>query len=78
MFFRLTAFCARIFFKATFQEWEHFLYIDPDVISKAVNWLLDYQSPEGAFYETTLEPLDRKMDPSVLNISFTIDFYGTF
>lgn len=52
------------------------MYIDPDVISKAVNWLLDYQSPEGAFYETTLEPLDRKMDPSVLNISYIINCSG--
>ncbi|XP_035209732.1 CD109 antigen-like, partial [Stegodyphus dumicola] len=60
----LTAFCARIFHKATFQEWENFLYIDPDIISKAVNWLLDHQLPNGAFYETTFEPLDRKMSPT--------------
>ncbi|KFM63961.1 CD109 antigen, partial [Stegodyphus mimosarum] len=61
----LTAFCARIFHKATFQEWENFLFIDPDVISRAVNWLLDHQLPNGAFYETTFEPLDRKMSPTV-------------
>nr|XP_042903885.1 CD109 antigen isoform X1 [Parasteatoda tepidariorum]XP_042903886.1 CD109 antigen isoform X2 [Parasteatoda tepidariorum]XP_042903887.1 CD109 antigen isoform X3 [Parasteatoda tepidariorum] len=58
----LTAFCARIFHKATFQEWEHFLFIDPDVISRAVNWLLDHQTPEGAFYETASTLFDRKMD----------------
>ncbi|XP_054723175.1 CD109 antigen-like [Uloborus diversus] len=58
----LTAFCAKIFHKATFQEWENFLYIDPNVISRAVGWLLDQQSPEGAFTETTVDPLDRKMD----------------
>ncbi|XP_042896102.1 CD109 antigen isoform X6 [Parasteatoda tepidariorum] len=58
----LTAFCARIFHKATFQEWENFLFIDPKVIGKAVSWLLDHQSYEGAFFETSLNPLDRKMN----------------
>ncbi|XP_035217287.1 CD109 antigen-like isoform X3 [Stegodyphus dumicola] len=57
----LTAFCARIFHKASFQEWENFLYIDPTVIYKAVSWLVDHQTYEGAFYETTLYPMDRKM-----------------
>lgn len=58
----LTAFCARILSMATSQEWENFLYIDPSVISQAVSWLLGHQSQEGSFYETSLHPLDRKMN----------------
>lgn len=57
----LTAFCARVFHKATFQEWEHFLYIDPKVIQSAIAWLLDRQSPEGSFHETSFYAYDRKM-----------------
>lgn len=58
----LTAFCARIFYNAAFQEWENFLYIDPSVITKAISWLIKHQSPDGAFYETTMFPYDRKMN----------------
>ncbi|GIX92091.1 CD109 antigen [Caerostris darwini] len=58
----LTAFCARVLHQATFQEWESFLFIDPDVISRAVRWLLGRQSSEGAFCETTPYPYDRKMN----------------
>ncbi|KAG8180373.1 hypothetical protein JTE90_025423 [Oedothorax gibbosus] len=58
----LTAFCAKMFHKATFQEWESFLYIDPSVITKAVNWIIDHQTYEGSFYETSLNPFDRKMN----------------
>ncbi|XP_054709212.1 CD109 antigen-like [Uloborus diversus] len=58
----LTAFCARVFKKATFHEWENYLYIDASVIERAVLWLLDYQTYEGSFYETSLYPFDRKMN----------------
>lgn len=58
----LTAFCARILHKATFQEWESFLFIDPSVINKAMGWILQHQTPEGAFYETAIQPYDRKMN----------------
>ena len=47
----LTAFCARILSEANFNEWENYLYIDPSVIAKAVNWMIQFQSSEGAFYE---------------------------
>lgn len=57
----LTAFCARVLHKATFQEWEHFLYIDSSIITKAISWLVDQQGPEGAFHETSVHPYDRKM-----------------
>ncbi|XP_037873449.1 CD109 antigen [Bombyx mori] len=52
----LTSFCAKIFQDASFNEWENFIYIDPDVISMAVSWVLDHQTPEGAFYEVTWLP----------------------
>lgn len=58
----LTAFCIRILHIATFQEWENFLYIDPTVISRAVEWILNYQTADGSFYEVSLYPLDRKMN----------------
>ncbi|GIY94144.1 c3 and PZP-like alpha-2-macroglobulin domain-containing protein 8 [Caerostris extrusa] len=54
--------CPCVLHQATFQEWESFLFIDPDVISKAVRWLLGRQSSEGAFCETTPYPYDRKMN----------------
>ncbi|KAG0416492.1 hypothetical protein HPB47_006391 [Ixodes persulcatus] len=63
----LTSFCARVFHKATFQEWEHFLYIDPTIIQKAIGWLLDRQSPEGSFHETSFFAYDRKMSASSEN-----------
>ncbi|XP_023235311.1 CD109 antigen-like [Centruroides sculpturatus] len=60
----LTAFCIKMFQKATYQEWENFLYIDPSVISRAAEWILNYQTKEGSFYEVSLYPLDRKMNLS--------------
>ncbi|EGI57831.1 PREDICTED: CD109 antigen [Acromyrmex echinatior] len=60
----LTAFCARIFQEASFYEWENYLYIDPEVISQAISWILKHQTPEGAFYEVTWLP-DRKMNSSL-------------
>uniref|UniRef100_A0A1B6D127 TEP1-F n=1 Tax=Clastoptera arizonana TaxID=38151 RepID=A0A1B6D127_9HEMI len=59
-----TAFCARIFQEASFYEWENYIYIDPVVISSAVEWVIRHQSIEGAFYEVTWLP-DRKMNNSL-------------
>ncbi|XP_067001675.2 CD109 antigen [Anabrus simplex] len=61
----LTAYVARIFQEASFYEWENYIYIDPQIISKSVNWLLEHQTPEGSFYEVTWFP-DRKMNDSSL------------
>ena len=58
----MTAFCARILHKATFQEWENFLYIDPNIIQDAIEWLLRFQTPDGAFVETSLIPHNRRMN----------------
>ncbi|KAF5280329.1 hypothetical protein FQR65_LT03138 [Abscondita terminalis] len=52
----LTAYCARIFQEASFSEWENYIYIDPAVISKAVEWVLKHQTELGSFYETTWSP----------------------
>ncbi|KAK6643489.1 hypothetical protein RUM43_004996 [Polyplax serrata] len=59
----LTAYCARVFQEASFYEWENYIYIDPKVISKAVAWVLDHQTPDGSFYEVTWLP-DRKTNTS--------------
>jgi len=58
----LTAFCARILHKATFQEWENHLYIDKKIIEKAISWILNFQTQEGSFYEPFIRPHDRKMN----------------
>ena len=60
----LTAYCVRIFEEASFYEWENYLYIDPNVISQAVSWLLDHQTHDGSFYEVTWLP-DRKMNSTL-------------
>ncbi|XP_066263111.1 CD109 antigen [Euwallacea similis] len=60
----LTAYCARILQEASFYEWENYIYIDPVVISRAVEWVLRHQTEEGSFYETTWIP-DRKYNASL-------------
>ncbi|PSN29599.1 hypothetical protein C0J52_24875 [Blattella germanica] len=60
----LTSFVAQMLQEASFYEWENFIYIDPEVISKAVSWVLRHQSWDGAFYEVTWSP-DRKMNDSL-------------
>lgn len=60
----LTAYAARVFQEASFYEWENYIYIDPQVISKAVSWVLKHQTIEGAFYEVTWLP-DRKVNSSL-------------
>ncbi|XP_073953212.1 macroglobulin complement-related isoform X2 [Choristoneura fumiferana] len=62
----LTSYCAKIFQDASFNEWENFIYIDPDVISMAVSWVLEHQTPQGAFYEVTWLP-DRN-ENSTINV----------
>lgn len=59
----LTAYCARLLQEASFYEWENFIYIDPNVISRAVNWVLQHQTPDGSFYEVSWMP-DRKYNQS--------------
>ncbi|XP_012283890.1 CD109 antigen [Orussus abietinus] len=61
----LTAFCARVFQEASFYEWENYLYIDPEVIARAVSWVLDHQTEKGSFYEVGGLP-DRKVNGSLL------------
>ncbi|CAH2004526.1 unnamed protein product [Acanthoscelides obtectus] len=63
----LTAYCARIFQEASFYEWENYIYIDPAVIAKSVEWVLKHQTQEGAFWEETWVP-DRKY-----NLTLNID-----
>ncbi|XP_057663740.1 CD109 antigen [Diorhabda carinulata] len=62
----LTAYCARIFQEASFYEWENYIYIDPMVISKSVEWLLSHQSESGAFWEEDWLP-DRKYNSTLNN-----------
>ena len=60
----LTAWVLRLLSQASFQDWEDFLYIDPQVITSGVLWLLNYQTESGAFLEFghyRSEPLHRAM-----------------
>ena len=49
------------------QDWENLIYIDPSVVNQATAWMLDYQTPNGAFIETSnyTHPLDSKTNPPV-------------
>lgn len=58
----LTAFVARYLHSATAQEWENYIYIDPDVIDSAIGWLVSKQTTEGAFVEQSFFAHDRKLD----------------
>lgn len=58
----LTAFAARYLHQATAQEWENYIYIDPDVIDTAIGWLVSKQTQEGAFIEQSFFAHDRKFD----------------
>lgn len=60
----LTAYCARTLQEANFYEWENYIYIDPKVITKAIEWILEHQTSEGSFYEVTWLP-DRKYNRSL-------------
>jgi CD109 antigen len=60
----LTAFVARYLHQATAQEWENYIYIDPDVIDSAITWLVSKQTPDGAFAEQGPFAYDRKLDNS--------------
>ncbi|XP_042213472.1 CD109 antigen-like [Homarus americanus] len=60
----LTAWTTRIVHQAQFQDWENLIYIEPKIISTAVEWLVKWQDPvSGAFRETPGYedvPLDKK------------------
>ncbi|KAJ8926001.1 hypothetical protein NQ315_009856 [Exocentrus adspersus] len=60
----LTAYCAGYFQEASFYEWENYIYIDPVIISKSVEWVLRHQHQEGSFWEESWLP-DRKYNSSL-------------
>ncbi|EEC04468.1 conserved hypothetical protein [Ixodes scapularis] len=62
----LTAFSIRMYELALFPDWENFIFIDPRLISQGVTFLLSHQQPNGAFYETTKHPWNRRMNEKVL------------
>jgi len=57
----LTAFVVRYLHMATAQEWENYIYIDPEVIDSAIDWLISKQTNDGAFVEQSSFPYDRKI-----------------
>ncbi|KAG1649942.1 CD109 antigen [Nymphon striatum] len=71
----LTAHMARIFQVARYPEWENFLYIDPSIISKSIEYLVSQQQPDGSFYDVEEYAFDRKMNPTVSYLK-TYDLFG--
>lgn len=51
-FFRLTSWVIHLFTSAFHEDWENYLYVDPRVITDATNFILQFQSSQGDFYET--------------------------
>jgi len=49
----LTAWCIQIFKDVSFQDWEDYIYIDPEVFGHSVMWMINYQSVDGAFQESS-------------------------
>uniref|UniRef100_A0A2M4B942 TEP1-F n=1 Tax=Anopheles marajoara TaxID=58244 RepID=A0A2M4B942_9DIPT len=60
----LTAYCAQVFSEMAGQyEYENFIFIDPTMIQKNMQWLLRHQKEDGSFWEVTWLP-DRKANSS--------------
>jgi len=54
----LTAYCARVYFDAQYDDWHNFIYIDPDIIHNSIlfvlnHQILDHSELDGSFYEPT-------------------------
>ncbi|XP_055943633.1 CD109 antigen-like [Argiope bruennichi] len=58
----LTAYCARMFHLAMYPDWENYLFIDPEMITRSMEYILRYQTREGSFYEISNKPWNRKLD----------------
>nr|BAR45629.1 macroglobulin complement-related 1 [Epanerchodus sp. RS-2014] len=65
----LTAYIVRVFQYAVFSDWENAFYIDPQVISSAVLWLIKQQTFAGAFVETSRLPLNTRMQTTARNLN---------
>lgn len=66
-FCRLTSWAIRIFKHASFQDWENFFYIEPQIITRSIEWILQFQTELGSFEETIWyhNPLDATMQGKV-------------
>ena len=49
----LSAWCLRVLHAVSFQDWEDYIYIDPQVFGNSVMWILNYQNEGGAFVESS-------------------------
>ena len=41
------------------QDWEDFIFIDPNIVGHSTMWLLNYQQADGAFVEVWKAKLTR-------------------
>ncbi|XP_035214873.1 CD109 antigen-like isoform X2 [Stegodyphus dumicola] len=58
----LTAYCARVFRMAQYPDWENYLFIDPDMLVRTMEFILKHQTQEGSFYEISEQPWNRKVN----------------
>jgi len=74
-FFRLTSWVIRIFKYASFQDWENLFYIEPQIFTRSIEWILKFQTDTGSFAETAwyYSPLDTKMQGKVC--CFSAQYY---
>ncbi|KDR15355.1 CD109 antigen [Zootermopsis nevadensis] len=59
----LTSWVIRIFKHASFQDWENLFYVEPQIFTRSIEWILQFQTELGSFAETAWyqNPLDTKM-----------------
>ena len=74
----LSAYSARVYFDAQYDDWHHFIYIDPNVIKNSIEFILRYQILDhsyldGSFYEPNLlgNPLGHLSSPRLTPVALT-------
>lgn len=59
----VTAAVARVFQQSRFSDWENDLAVDPKIIVEAMEWLVNQQSDDGGFIETSQILFNPRMQP---------------
>ena len=54
----LSAYCSRIYHAAIYPEWEHLLFIDPEIIRQSMHFVLHHQERDGSFIESHHMPIN--------------------
>jgi hypothetical protein len=70
----IQAWVIRILGQSQFQDWENHYYVDQQLLTNSVKWILQFQRRDGSFGETEnyISPLDRRL------LVFIIEVYHIF